>query len=107
MEEDTRLYIPSNVKVRLEFFKGYGVKELIATISVAVFLIPISILAYYFGNNNYLVPVIIEMIGVVATIVATTKDENNLCIVNQIKYMIDFARTQKKYNYEYYDKWRE
>ena len=96
MEEDTRLYIPSNVKVRLEFFKGYGVKELIATILVAVFLIPISILAYYFGNNNYLVPVIIEMIGVVATIVATTKDENNLCIVNQIKYMIDFARTQKK-----------
>jgi len=107
MEEDTRLYIPSNVKVRLEFFKGYGVKELIATILVAVFLIPISILAYYFGNNNYLVPVIIEMIGVVATIVATTKDENNLCIVNQIKYMVDFAKTQKKYNYEYYDKWRE
>ena len=107
MEEDTRLYIPSNVKVRLEFFKGYGVKELIATILVAVFLIPISILAYYLGNNNYLVPVIIEMIGVVATIVATTKDENNLCIVNQIKYMVDFAKTQKKYNYEYYDKWRE
>lgn len=104
--EETKLYIPSNVKVRLEFFKGYGVKELIATIIVAIALIPISIIAYCLGNQNYLLPVVIKMFGVVATVVATTKDENNLCIVNQVKYMIDFVKTQKKYEYEYYDKWR-
>ena len=104
--EETKLYIPSNVKVRLEFFKGYGVKELISTLIVAVVLIPISIIAYHLGNQNYLLPVLIEMFGVVATIVATTKDENNLCIVNQVKHMIDFAKSQKKYDYEYYDKWR-
>ncbi len=104
--ENEKLYIPSNVKVRLEFFKGYGVKELIATGIVAVALIPISIIAYNLGNQNYLLPVLIEMFGVVATVVATTKDENNLCIVSQIKYMIDFAKSQKKYDYEYYDKWR-
>ena len=102
--EETKLYIPSNVKVRLEFFKGYGVKELISTIIVAIALIPISIIVYYLGNQNYLLPVVIEMFGVVATVVATTKDENNLCIVNQVKHMLDFAKTQKKY--EYYDKWR-
>ena len=104
--EDTKLYIPSNVKVRLEFFKGYGVKEFIATALVAIALIPISIITYHLGNQSYLLPVVIEMIGVVATIVATTKDENNLCVVNQVKYMIDFAKSQKKYDYEYYDKWR-
>ena len=104
--EDTKLYIPSNVKIRLEFFKGYGVKELISTIIVAIILIPFSIIAYYIGNQNYILTVIIEMFGVVATVVATTKDENNLCVVNQLKYMIDFAKTQKKYEYEYYDKWR-
>ena len=80
--EDTKLYIPSNVKIRLEFFKGYGVKELISTIIVAIILIPFSIIAYYIGNLNYILPVIIEMFGVVATVVATTKDENNLCVVN-------------------------
>lgn len=104
--EDTKLYIPSNVRVRLEFFKGYGVRELISTIIVVIALIPISIIIYYLGNQNYLLPVMIEMFGVVATVVATTKDENNLCIVNQVKYMIDFVKTQKKYEYEYYDKWR-
>ena len=51
--EETKLYIPSNVKVRLEFFKGYGVKELIATAIVAIALIPISIIAYHLGNQNY------------------------------------------------------
>lgn len=104
--EDIKLYIPSNVKVRMEFFKGYGIKELIITIIVAVALIPISVFVYYFNNQNYLMSVLIEMFGVVAIVVATTKDENNLCIVNQVKYMIDFARTQKKYEYKYYDKWR-
>ena len=104
--EETKLYIPTNVKTRLEFFKGFGVKELVSTIIVAVCLIPISIIAYFLGNSNYLVPVLIEMIGIVATVIATTKDENNLCVVNQIKYLIDFAKLQKNYEYEYYDKWR-
>ena len=105
--EETKLYIPSNVKTRLEFFKGYGVKELITTILVAIGLIPITIAVYYIkGSNNYIIPVLIEIIGVVATVVATTKDDNNLCVVNQIKYMIDFAKMHKKFEYKYYDKWR-
>ena len=97
-DEETKLYIPSNVKTRLEFFKGFGIKELVSTIIVAIALIPISIISYYLGNKNY--------IGIVATVVATTKDDNNLCVVNQIKYMIDFAKMQKNYEYKYYDKWR-
>lgn len=105
--EETKLYIPSNVKTRLEFFKGYGIKELITTILIAIGLIPIAIAVYYIkGSNNYIIPVLIEIIGVVATVVATTKDDNNLCVVNQIKYMIDFAKMQKKFEYKYYDKWR-
>lgn len=104
--EETKLYIPSNVKTRLEFLKGFGVKELVSTIIVAIILIPISIIAYYLGNKSYMIPVLIEIIGIVATIVATTKDENNLCVVNQIKYMIDFAKMQKNYEYKYNDKWR-
>lgn len=105
-DEETKLYIPSNVKTRLEFFKGFGIKELVSTIIVAIALIPISIISYYLGNKNYIVPVLIEIIGIVATVVATTKDDNNLCVVNQIKYMIDFAKMQKNYEYRYYDKWR-
>ena len=104
--EDIKLYIPSNVKTRLEFFRGFGTKELIITIAIAIALIPIAILFYYIKDKNYLIPVIIEMIGVVTTAITITKDENNLCVVNQIKYMADFTRLQKHYEYEYYDKRR-
>ena len=45
-ENNYKLYIPSNVKTRIEFFKGYGVKELISTIIVFSCLLPISLIIY-------------------------------------------------------------
>lgn len=106
-EKKLKLYIPSNVKTRLEFFKGYGVKELIWTISTIVALLPISIVVYMLNGKQFLVPVLIEFIGVAGMVIAITKDSNNLCIVDQLKYMIDFSKSQKKYEYKYYDKWRD
>lgn len=99
-QKDFRLYIPSNVKTRLEFFKGYGIKELIISVIVLIALLPISFLIYKL-KDNYLIPVLVEFIGVSATVICTTKDENNLCVVDQIKYMLDFVN-----EYKYFDKWR-
>ena len=48
--------------------------------------------------------VIIEFIGIAGTIMMTTKDMNNLCVISQIKLMIEFAKRQKKFEYEYYNK---
>lgn len=102
---DYKLYIPSNVRTRLEFFKGYGVKELIVSVVVLIALLPISILVYKL-KDNYLIPVLIEFIGVAATVISVTKDENNLCLIDQLKYMVEFVKMQKKYEYNYFDKWR-
>ena len=104
-ENDYKLYIPSNVKTRMEFFKGYGVKELISTIIVFACLLPISLIIYKV-KDNFLLPVVIEFIGVAGSIISTTKDENNLCVTKQIKFLIDFANTQKQYRYKYFNKWR-
>ena len=105
-EEKYRLYIPMNVKTRLEFFKGFGIKELITTVIVLVALLPISFIVFKL-KNSYLLPVVIEFIGVAGTVIMNTKDDNNLCVVNQIKYMIEFAKTQKEYKYNYYNKLKE
>lgn len=102
---EIKLYIPSNVKTRLEFFSGYGVKELISTIIVFAILLPVSI-AVYFIRKDLLIPIIIEFIGIAGTVLATAKDKNNLCVVDQIKYMIEFSKEQKKFEYKYFDKWR-
>ena len=37
----------------------------------------------------------------------TTKDSNNLCVVTQIKFMIEFSKMQKKFDYEYYNKLKD
>jgi hypothetical protein len=34
-----------------------------------------------------------------------TKDQNNLSVVDQIKLMLRFSRSQKKYPYITYDEW--
>ena len=104
-DNEYKLYIPTNVKTRLEFFKGYGIKELISTVIVLVALLPINFIVYKL-KDNFLLPVVIEFIGVAGTIIATAKDENNLCVTRQIKFLIDFANTQKQYRYKYFNKWR-
>ena len=104
-KDEYNLYIPSNVKTRVEFFKGYGIKELISTVIVFFCLLPISIIIYKI-KNNLLLPIVIEFLGVAGTIISTTKDENNLCVTKQIKFLIDFAKTQKQYIYKYHNKWR-
>ena len=104
-ENDYKLYIPSNVKTRLEFWKGYGVKELIYTGIVFLLLLPISLIVYKL-KGSLLLSVVIEFIGVAGTIIATAKDENNLCVTRQIKFLIDFVNTQKQYRYKYFNKWR-
>ncbi len=106
MNEDIKLFIPSNVKTRLEFFKGFGIKELIVTGIVALILVPFAILVYILSDNSYFTGVIIEIIGVIGTVIIVTKDQNNLCVAKQIKFMIDFVRNQKKFDYSYYDKWK-
>lgn len=105
-EKDYKLYIPSNVKTRLEFFKGYGVKELIITIIVVIALFPISFIVYKI-KGSYLIPIVIEFVGIAGTIIAVTKDDNNLCVVDLIRFMFKFANTQKEYKYKYYNKWRD
>ena len=106
MENDNdNLYIPANIRTRLEFFKGFGVKELVTTIIVVAFSLPIVFILYKFKST--LVAIIFLLFVISASVISLTKDDNNLCIVEQIKFMIRNAKMQKKYKYIYYDKRRQ
>lgn len=105
-ENDFKLYVPSNVKTRLEFFNGFGVSELITTVIVAGIFLPFSFILYKI-RGVFLLPVILEFLAVAGTIMMTTKDANNLCVVTQIKFMINFSKIQKKFDYKYYNKFKD
>ncbi len=104
-EKQNELYIPTNVKTRLEFFKGYGVKELVITLMVMAFSIPIALILYKFKGT--LVAIIFLFVIVAATIVSVVKDDNNLCVLKQVGFMIKNQNMQKQYKYFYYDKRRQ
>lgn len=58
-------------------------------------------------KGSFLLPVIIEFLAIAGTIMMTTKDANNLCVVTQIRFMLDFSKIQKKFDYKYYNKLKE
>lgn len=103
---NTKLYIPSNVKTRFEFIRGFGIKELILTSIVVAFLIVIAFIINFITKDS-IVPVLIVLLGTATMIIITAKDTNNLSVLDMIKNMIEFASMQKIYKYKYFDKWRE
>lgn len=102
---NTKLYIPSNVKTRFEFIRGFGISELIVTSIVVAFLIGIALIIYSI-TNELIVPVLIVLLGGAAMVIITAKDTNNLSVLDMIKNMLEFASMQKIYEYKYFDKWR-
>lgn len=104
--KEYKLYVPTNVKTRLEFFNGFGVNELILSAIIAIILLPISFIVYKI-KDSFLIPIIIEFVGIAGTIMITIKDSNNLCVVSQIKFMIDFGKMQKKFDYDYFNELRD
>jgi len=106
LEDNTNnLYIPANIRTRLEFFKGYGVKELVTTIIVVACFLPIALILY--KSVSTLAAIISILIIIATSVVSLTKDDNNLCVVKQIGFMMISAKMQKKFKYKYYDKRRE
>ena len=104
-EKQNELYIPSNVKTRLEFFKGYGVKEMVITLIVMAFSLSIAFGIYAFKGT--LAAVIFLFVVVAGTVISVTKDENNMCVAKQVGYMMKNSKMQKKYRYNFFDKWHE
>lgn len=101
----TKLYIPTNVKTRFEFIRGFGIRELITTSFVVIFLLLIAF-AINLVSNNLIVPVLIVLIGTSAMVIISAKDTNNLSVLDMINNMLEFSNMQKKYDYIYFDKWR-
>jgi hypothetical protein len=104
--EKTTLYIPINVKTRMEFFEGFGVKELIKTIVATVICAAVSLVLYAVGAIGMVALIVILLSSVAGGVIFTAKDRNNLSVYDQIVFMVKFSKAVKKYPYKYLDEWR-
>ena len=104
-EQQKELYMPSGLKMKKEYFPGYGKNELIPTIvSVFIFLI-IDCILFMVGHRNMGVLFFIPVIGVSIVAMMQIKGELNLSPVDIIKLEIQFAKSQKYYPYIAKNEW--
>jgi len=100
------LYIPVNIKTRFEFFDGYGMSELIYTAITAGTSGLIAVFIYAAAKNTMLC-VLLVLITVAASVMALSKDQSNLSVIDQMRFMIRFVKTQQSFPYYYTDEWRD
>ena len=105
MDKKETLYIPQGLKVRPEVFEGFGKEELTkSTISIVCFGLIDTITYMIFKNTA--VSVVLFLTAVAGTIMMLTKDRTNISVVDQVWFMIRFAKSQKIYKYKTIDEWK-
>lgn len=106
MEEKKKnaLYIPQGLKTRVEIFEGYGKEELVKTIIVTVVAGFLDVLLYFIFKNT-VVSVVFILVAIAGSVMMLTKDKNNISVVDQVGFMVRFAKSQKVYKYKYLDEW--
>ena len=107
MEEKKKhsLYIPQGLKTRVEIFDGYGKEELFKTIIVTIIAGVIDALLYLIFKNTVM-SVVLILVAIAGSVMMLTKDTTNISVVDQVSFMIKFAKSQKKYKYKYLDEWK-
>ena len=106
MEEKKKnpLYIPQGLKTRVEIFDGFGKEELMKTILVTIGAGILDVI-YYLIFKNTVVSIVTILVAMAGSVMMLTKDHSNISVVDQVGFMVRFARSQKIYPYKYLDEW--
>jgi hypothetical protein len=107
METGTKqtLYIPQGLKTRVEIFDGFGKEELFKTVLVTLVAGGIDALLFLIFRN-VVTSVVFMLIAIAGSVMMLTKDKNNISVVDQVGFMVKFAKSQKVYKYKYLEEWR-
>jgi len=97
MNKEDKVYVPKNVKKQLEFFRGFGVKELIITLIVGAISIIPTILLYKSGHQAFALTLFLVVIAI--TIMLVIKDDNNVSFLQQLKLVCKSIFMQKNFKY--------
>ena len=99
MLDKKNIKIPTEIKLKTEFFDGYGMQELIKTIIVGVISSIISYIIFLFTRQTLYSTFIVLGI-IVITVIALIKGQNNFSMIDTIKNIIKFNLMQKEYKYK-------
>ena len=105
-DREDGLYMPSGLKLKKEYFNGFGKKELIPTvISAGIFAI-IDFIIFMCGVRVPMVLLSILVIGVTTVAFMQIKVELNLSPIDIVQLEVRFAKDQKFYPYVAKNEWK-
>lgn len=104
MNNEINLYIPTGVKAENELFNGFGKQELMQSTIGSLFGGAVAALLWLLAGNVALT-VVAVLSGIFGSVMMCTKDQNNQSVVDQIRDMIRFWRSQQIYPYRMKDEW--
>ena len=91
--------IPTQIRLKTEFFEGYGIEELVKTIVVFSVAVVIAYIIYLF-TKVMLISTFFVIGCVVVAIVFFTKNRNNFSMADTIKNIVKYELMQKRYEYK-------
>ena len=98
MVDRKTIKIPTEIKLKTEFFDGYGMQELIKTIIVGAVSAVIAYIIYLFTHQTLFSTFFV--IGAIAvSVIALIKGQNNFSMLDSIVNIVKFHFTQREYRY--------
>lgn len=100
MEDKKKMIkIPRQIRLKTEFFIGFGMDELIKTIIVGV-IAGIIAFIYYKITNQTIIATLIVIGAIVISVISLIKGNNNFSMVDTIKNIVKYRIMQKDYRYK-------
>ena len=98
MQDNKTIKIPTEIKLKTEFFDGYGMQELVKTIIVGGIASIIAYIVYLFTHQT-LFSTFFVLGTIVVTVIALIKGKNNFSMLDSIKNLLKFSLMQREYKY--------
>ena len=99
VDNKKQVKIPRQIRLKTEFFVGFGMEELIKTLIVGAIAGVIAYIVYLITAKTIIATLII--IGaIVVSVISLIKGNNNFSMVDTIKNIIKFETMQKEYIYK-------
>lgn len=100
MEDKKKMIkIPRQIRLKTEFFIGFGMDELIKNIIVGA-IAGIIAFIYYKITNQTIIATLIVIGAIVISVISLFKGNNNFSMVDTIKNIFKFKIMQKDYRYK-------
>jgi hypothetical protein len=89
----------------MEFFEGFGIKELVKAAVATLVCGTAGIIFHALGAVSLTALIVLILASAGGGVIFTVKDRNNLSVYDQIILMARFSRSSKKYPYIYMEEW--